>query len=114
MTDEERLELQRITVERVRESSARARAKTVCIGEKWTAKDWPARDRRDGRSLVAARWAVANGKTVSEAARRFAVTAAVVQKTFRRLFPDMPVLLSRRLVECEILARVWPEDEVTL
>jgi hypothetical protein len=91
MTDAERLELQRSTVERIRahmthERSTRGRA----------AAQRQNYDRPPGRMVLAAQYAAHAGVTISEAARKFGVCTSSVAEAWRRIYPDVPALRSRR------------------
>lgn len=66
---------------------------------------------RDGRSLRAARWALSEGKSLSDAARKFELQVDTVGQTWHRMFPDVPALVSRRRGS---QIRGWPEDECSL
>lgn len=66
---------------------------------------------RDGRSIRAAHWALAERKTLRQAAAQHGCTIGAVSQTWRRIFPDVPALLNRR---SGTMIQSWPEDEVTL
>lgn len=65
--------------------------------------------RPEGRSREACRWAYENGSSLSEAARKFGVSAKTVSMTWAVLFPGLPAIRSRRATAVVN----HPEDEVT-
>jgi hypothetical protein len=91
MTDAERLELQRATVSRNRahmthERSTRGRA----------AAQKQNYARPPGRMTLAAQYAAHANVTISAAARKFGVCVASAAEAWRRIYPDVPALVSRR------------------
>lgn len=91
MTDAERLELQRSTVERVRAHMANERSTRGRSAAQKQNQSRPA-----GRMALAAKHAYQHGISLSAAARLFGLSTASVGEAWHRIYPDVPALKSRR------------------
>lgn len=107
MTDEERLQLHRTTVDAIK-STSRHRREQIKHGPDMVLHPTPRPAR--GRSGRAARYSLEHKISLTAAAHRFGVTPPPVYKAFRRLFPGVPAIVGHRDAAA---TRVHAEDEVS-